>query len=240
MAQGVLQPSQTFTAIRPQPGGGSFVDSRAVRLGCKGASSASHRSAKKWRTMKQEGASLPFFVHCGESKTEDGLWRRQFDGLENGDNNGNGNNIGNNNNDSNGDNCENGIYSAALRLRLKADSFPYIWSPRGLFVLLRTEKEYHDSKLPRPRREVGSLCQGSGASRTHCHSAFFGGQGVLFLWRHPRSAAHCQSYRFPAPQRTQKRWVDSGRDSATEGEVLHPPRELATGQTALRRFLSWA
>lgn len=75
-------------------------------------------------------------MHCGESETEAGLWRRQFDGLENGDNNGNGNNSGNNNNDGNGDNsgnndndgngdnCENGIYSAALRLRLKADSFP--------------------------------------------------------------------------------------------------------------------
>ena len=46
-SRGTVQPSQTVTAIRPQPGGGSFVDSRAVRLGCKGASSASHRPAKK-------------------------------------------------------------------------------------------------------------------------------------------------------------------------------------------------
>ena len=58
--------------------------------------------------MKQEGASLPFFVHCGESETEDGLWRRPFDDLEN------GNNSGYNDNDGSGNDCENDICSAAL------------------------------------------------------------------------------------------------------------------------------
>ena len=54
--------------------------------------------------MIEAGGRKPsFFVHCGESETEDGLWRRQFDDLEN------GNNSGYNDNDGNGNDCENDI-----------------------------------------------------------------------------------------------------------------------------------
>lgn len=45
--------------------------------------------------MIEAGGRKPsFFVHCGESETEDGLWRRPFDDLENGDNSGNNDNDG--------------------------------------------------------------------------------------------------------------------------------------------------
>ena len=82
--------------------------------------------------MIEAGGRKPsFFVYYGESETEDGLWRRQFDDLKNSDNS------GNNDNDGNGNDCENDICSAALYFQTRTISVEPVFTTPSPY---RTEK----------------------------------------------------------------------------------------------------